>query len=103
MSKPLGAIGRSDAQWIRLSQRLRAEMEPVCHRCGDEIDLTLHHRDRMSWTLDHLTPMAEGGDPYDPGNLKPAHRSCNSRGAAEMTNSKRSGRAPEGFVASRVW
>lgn len=102
MSKPLGATGRSDARWLKLAARLRAEMAPICHRCGGDIDLTLDRNDRMSWTLDHITPLAYGGDPYDVGNLRPSHRSCNARGGAEMTNARRV-RAPEGFVASREW
>jgi len=34
-------------------------------------------------TADHVVPLSKGGHPFDPANLRAAHRSCNSsRGAA---------------------
>lgn len=71
--------GRSGRPWRRLVQTARRELPPVCHLCGALIDLSLHRNDAMAWTLDHLTPLAEGGAPESLANLAPAHRRCNSR------------------------
>jgi 5-methylcytosine-specific restriction endonuclease McrA len=49
-----------------------------CHLCGDLIDPNLSRFDRMAMTMDHLIPVSLGGSD-DPGNLRPAHRSCNSK------------------------
>lgn len=35
-------------------------------------------------TADHVVPLALGGHPYDMGNLRAAHRSCNSRRGAAV-------------------
>jgi len=45
--------------------------------------MTLHHNDRMSFTLDHIIPLADPRcDPHDINNLRSAHRACNSRKGA---------------------
>lgn len=72
--------GRGDRRFKELAKRLRRERPAVCHLCTDRIDLTLPATHRMSWTLDHISPLDEGKfDPWDESNLAPAHRSCNSR------------------------
>ena len=43
----------------------------VCYLCGQW--LSVHEM-----TLDHVVPLARGGA-HTPENLRPAHRSCNSR------------------------
>ncbi|MBC7933538.1 MAG: HNH endonuclease [Rubrivivax sp.] len=43
----------------------------VCYLCGEF--LSVHEM-----TLDHVVPLARGGA-HTPENLRPAHRSCNSR------------------------
>ena len=74
--------GRSDRRWKEISARLRIELPSVCHLCGQRIDQSLSARDRMSWTLDHISPLSDGKfDAHDESNLAPAHRSCNSRKA----------------------
>lgn len=70
--------GRSGRPWVRLAHRVLRE-NPVCWLCGHDIDLTLPPTDRMSGTADHVIPLDAGGPPRDPDNVKPAHRSCNSR------------------------
>lgn len=57
---------------------LRREAVPVCHLCGGYIDRTLPRYHPMSWTCDHITPLAKGGHPSDMSNLAPAHWSCNA-------------------------
>ena len=42
----------------------------TCHLCGGTIDGT-----RDAWDLDHVIPLALGGEDTD-DNLRPAHRKC---------------------------
>ncbi|MFD8117037.1 HNH endonuclease [Streptomyces microflavus] len=70
--------GRDGRRWRETVAIARREFPPVCYLCGLLIDMTLHHNDPMSWTIEHKQSLAEGGDPYDLANLAPAHRRCNS-------------------------
>lgn len=73
-------LGRSDAQWIKLTRYLREVLPPVCWICGDAIDLALRHPHRMSWSLDHVKPLSTHPElAHDESNLRPAHLSCNSK------------------------
>lgn len=50
--------------------------ETHCWICGGWVNQSLHHRDPMSRTVDHLKPRAAGGqDTRD--NVRLAHRRCN--------------------------
>lgn len=49
----------------------------VCWLCHEEIDRWLPSTNVMSGSLDHVVPQSLGGSD-DPGNLRPAHRRCNS-------------------------
>lgn len=70
------------SRWRKLSEQLRRERLPVCHICGKPIDLDLPSTHRLSWTLDHIRPVASGVDPFDTMNLSPSHRACNSAKSA---------------------
>jgi 5-methylcytosine-specific restriction endonuclease McrA len=48
-----------------------------CHICGKRIDKSLTAPDRGSATLDHIQPLAFGGE-HSMHNIKAAHLSCNS-------------------------
>lgn len=49
-----------------------------CHICGGRIDKSLRAPDRGSATLDHIVPLAFGGE-HTMHNIKAAHYGCNSR------------------------
>ena len=49
---------------------------PACHICGKPIDYSLHYMDPMAYTVDHLVPLARGGQDIL-ANKRAAHRSCN--------------------------
>jgi hypothetical protein len=52
----------------------------------------------------HIVGLAEGGDPTDPVNLAPAHRSCNCRdGAIKLLEKKRGVIGPARKRNSRRW
>ena len=62
----------------KLRARLKAEVRP-CHLCGQPIDYGLPPGDPWSFELDHVVPIARGGDPYDYGSVAASHRICNQR------------------------
>lgn len=66
----------NDRKYIARAKALRKKRLPcwICHR---DIDYDADWRDSMSFTADHIKPMAHGGNLY--GELRPAHRGCNSR------------------------
>ena len=56
----------------------------TCILCGQPIDETLPPRHPMSRTLEHITPIAQGGT-HNLDNLDLAHYSCNaSKGAKTL-------------------
>ena len=59
---------RVQAKWKALRRRI-LDADDTCHIC---------HRPGAD-TVDHLIPLAAGGDAHDLDNLAPAHRACNSR------------------------
>ena len=54
-----------------------------CHLCGGSIDPSLKSPERMSWSIDHVIPLAKGGT-HEYSNCKAAHRVCNSRKGASL-------------------
>lgn len=76
--------GRSGRSWRKFVAICKRELPPVCHLCGGLIDLSLHWNDPMSWTIDHIRPLSEGGLPEDLSNAAPAHRRCNSIKGAKL-------------------
>lgn len=60
--------------------QLRARVineETHCRLCGDPVDKRIKNPDPMAPVVDHLTPIARGGDEYDRANLGLMHRHCN--------------------------
>lgn len=73
--------GKGKAAYKRKRKQLahRVQLENLaCHICGEPIDLTLPRTDRMSFTADHMVPLALGGHLVK-NELRPAHLSCNAR------------------------
>lgn len=68
---------RTGGSWRVMRARVLVE-EPVCWLCELPIDPALRYPDRMSGSVDHITPVALGGT-NDRGNLHAAHFSCNNR------------------------
>lgn len=58
-------------QWRAARAAVLIRDEYTCKICGCE----LHGFD---CTVDHIVPLAQGGDPFDMNNLQAACRSCNS-------------------------
>ena len=53
-----------------------AKAKPPCHLCGQPIDYTLSHPHPDSYVVDHIVPLAKGGDDTL-SNKAAAHRGCN--------------------------
>ncbi|KPI09918.1 HNH endonuclease [Actinobacteria bacterium OV450] len=73
--------GRSGRPLQRLKTWLKREGSNICWRCGVPIDLRLnqYNGDGRDWTLDHYIPLSiNPGLALDKGNVREAHRSCNS-------------------------
>lgn len=58
-------IGRRGARWRQAKQACLQHWGNQCHLCGHP----------EAYEIDHLIPLADGGNPYDPNNLRPAHGS----------------------------
>lgn len=70
---------------------------PICRMASRAIDLSLRAPHPGSYTADHVKPLIDGGQPFDPRNGRPAHWGCNSSAGASLAN----GRRPPG--PSRDW
>lgn len=87
-------VGVSEQEFNRIRDLLKAQPAgDICWRCGLKIDLECDYNDPQAWTADHVQSLANGGDAYALSNLRPAHRSCNSK----------RGRAMRDTRSSRVW
>ena len=51
----------------------------VCWLCHEHVDRWAPARSKLSPTIDHVVPMAQGGDPLDTSQWRLAHLDCNSR------------------------
>lgn len=73
--------GKGKAAYKRRREALRRRVQAQnlpCWWCGEPFDLTLPPGHRMSFTADHVTPLARGGHLVH-NELRPAHQSCNAR------------------------
>lgn len=93
------SAGRTGSRWRAAVAQLKREAPPICHRCGEAIDQSLHYLHPRAWQADHVPPLpvlvARGDDPDDVQWLKPSHRRCNI--------SKGNGSRPRKVIASRRW
>lgn len=76
-------------------RRIIAKDEPPCGVCSQPIDYQAHHLDPLSFTIDHITPIARGG-PDTLDNLQAAHRKCNRDKSDKVA-------AGVDFVTERCW
>lgn len=65
-----------------------ADGQVSCHLCSLPIG------PGQQWDIDHLVPLAAGGDMRDPNNQRPAHARCNRSRGASMGNQMRRPAAP---------
>ena len=90
-----------DPRWTAEWKRLRAQLiarASTCAICGRWLDKDAPPRTRWRPTVDHIVPLARGGDPYDPGNLRVVHNRCN---VIRENTSRRGGQS--GLPTRRRW
>ncbi len=61
----------------------------VLERDGHRCQIHGHRCTILATDVDHIVPLADGGAPYDPANLRAACKWCNSWLAAQRTNAAR--------------
>lgn len=87
---------RHEWGWQKLRAAVVAEARRhglPCGICGAPIDYAASGRTPMGPTVDHVVPLAAGGDALpDPALLRITHLACNSRRSAERTNALRRAR-----------
>ena len=78
-------------------RRAIARTKPACGICEQPIDYTLTTPDPMSYEVDHILALANGGtDTLD--NKQAAHRRCNQTKAAKLEAF-----TVRTFVTTRTW
>lgn len=95
------AGNRNDREYTKRRDALKRQAKAndlPCWLCHRAIDFTLDWKHPMSFTADHVTPVGAGGSMT--GELKPAHRSCNSRRQMKTVGALGSLQAP---TTSRDW
>lgn len=73
---------RNTSKQNRFRARIKAA-RPACHICGQAIAWEADHLDPMSFVIDHIIPLAKGGEDAL-SNLAAAHRLCNSKKRARL-------------------
>lgn len=73
--------GRGGRPFKRLQKLLFVE-GGICHLCGEPVIFGLRRSHPMGPSVDHLTPLSQGGHPTAPENAALAHHGCNSRRGA---------------------
>ena len=69
---------RGGRQLARVREVVYSE-ESHCWLCGSWVDPALPRNHERARSLDHVRPLSHGGAEFDRGNLRLAHRVCNSR------------------------
>lgn len=82
--------GNHQAQYQKNRARLIAS-RGGCALCGMPIDYSLKFPNPMSFTADHIIPVAKGGHPSDINNLQPAHLICNQVKSSKLVNETNAG------------
>ena len=92
---------RNDRAYVAKREALKRQCKRTgacCHLCGKPFDYDLPWKHPMAFTADHVTPVGLGGSMT--GELRPAHRSCNSRRQMTPLNQVRRAEPPK---TSRDW
>ncbi|MBW4033020.1 MAG: HNH endonuclease [Acidobacteria bacterium] len=80
---------RKTHEW-RTVRKIVLRGQPPCGICGQAMRYGIPYNrtnpDPLYPTVDHITPVSQGGAWYDPQNLRPAHWRCNSDHKAEPGN-----------------
>lgn len=90
---------RDTGRWKGIRKRMVAAATS-CAICGYALDHRGPARSRWRPSVDHILPIAHGGEPYAASNLRVVHHGCNSRAGAQV---RRPRPPPLHANPSRVW
>ena len=72
---------RADHTWAKdaykKAKKIIFASQTVCAICGRQVDFSKKFPDPWSATVDHIIPIAKGGDPANLENMQLAHLACN--------------------------
>ena len=72
---------RADHTWAKdaykKAKKIIFASQTVCGICGRPVDFGKKFPDPWSATVDHIIPIAKGGDPANLENMQLAHLACN--------------------------
>ena len=74
--------------------------QDVCGICGQPVDKKIKPPHPLSPTVDHIIPLAKGGDPSALENLQLAHRWCNRQKSDKLAISLREEKDRESGIGS---
>ena len=77
----MASPNRADHTWAKnayqKAKKIIFASQSVCGICGRPVNFDKKFPDPWSATLDHIIPIAKGGDPANLENLQLAHLACN--------------------------
>lgn len=80
----------SGHRWRKIQDYHRTHGAHICGLCGQAIDMRAPIRSPQSWSVDHITPVAEAPHlKYELSNTREAHYGCNSSRADGVANKRR--------------
>ena len=72
--------GRTDnSAWRRAKAQAIRDAQGQCQLCGGDLDPGAPKNTPTATEVDHITPLAMGGEPYARQNLRALHRWCHQR------------------------
>ncbi len=86
---------RNGRPYRTLRDRMREHYAAIgapCEICSEPINYSLRYPHRMSFSIEHRTPVWAGGSDKDARNLGAAHLSCNAAKGAREGNQLRAAR-----------
>ncbi len=87
------------SRWKRLRLVILERDGWVCGVCRRAIDPAARPGSRWAAAVDHVVPILEGGDRWDPANLRACHVRCNS----DRVHARRRIRERRTYRPPRAW
>ncbi|MFI9534994.1 HNH endonuclease [Nocardia fusca] len=91
-------------EWREATRWAKTHLPPICHWCGEPIDMRLSGRNKWGATVDHLKPVRTHPElAYVRANLQLAHNSCNAKRTLAIHDGVESASRGVKVRTSRVW
>ncbi len=74
-----------------INKRKILATQEICGICGKPVDKKLKYPNKWAPTIDHIKPIARGGDPSALSNLQLAHWWCNRQKSDKLMMQGKSG------------